>query len=139
MQGKRIALVGCALAIVTGATAAAVIAGTRVSQAGNARNPTFKEREGITTALPRWLRRDPVGCVYLQIRTSSDGRYARVGVGLLNALHDPCVRYASNGPDWILRKGGSRWKVIAYTSGSSRPPRCSLGIPRYLLLGGCRR
>ena len=139
MQGKRVVLIGCALAIIAGATAAAVVAGTRAGQAGHARNPTFKEREAITSALPKSLKRDPVGCVYLQIRASSDGRFARVGVGLLNALHEPCVRYASNGPYWILRKSGSRWKIIAETSGSAFPPRCSLGIPRYLLVRPCRR
>jgi hypothetical protein len=124
-----------------GGTAAVLVAGTKrtATQVAHTRNPTFKEREGITVALPKWLRRDPVGCVYLQVRVSGDGRFARVGVGLLNALHDPCVRYASNGPDWILRRNKPGWKVVAYTSGSAAPPRCSLGIPRYLLVRPCRR
>jgi hypothetical protein len=138
MQGKRLVLVGCALSILAGATAAAVIAGTRAGQAGHARNPTLKERAGITAGLPKWLQRDPVGCIYLPIRVSSDGRFARAGVAFLNWPHGPCVRYTFNGPDWILRQGGSRWKVIAETSGSAPPPRCSLGIPRYLLVRPCR-
>src|SRR5262245_30704774 len=139
MQGKRVVLIGCVLTIVAGATAAAVVAGTRTSLVGRPRNSTFKEREAITGALPKSLKRVPVGCAYLQIRASSDGRYARVAVWWLNASHEPCGRYASNGPDWILRKNGSRWKVIAHTGGSSvARPRCSLGIPRYLLLAPCR-
>src|SRR5262249_25109023 len=136
MRGHRIALGGLTVAIIAGVAAAAVFAGT--TSAGHARNPTLKEREGITAGLPKWLQRDPVGCVYLPIRVSSDGRFARVGVSFLNWKHEPCVRYTFNGPDWILRKTGPRWRVIAETSGSAEPPKCSLGIPRYLLLGGCR-
>jgi hypothetical protein len=139
MQGKRVVLVCCALAIVTGATAAVVIAGNSAGQAGHARNPTLKERAGITAGLPKGLRRDPVGCIYLPIRVSSDGRFARAGVDFLNWQHSAwCVRYTFNGPDWILHKTGSRWTVIAETSGSAPPPPCSLGIPRYLLVRPCR-
>jgi len=139
MQGKRVVLVGCALAIVAGATAAAVIAGTGASRVGRARNPTLKEREGITAGLPKYFQRQPVGCVYLPIRVSSDGRFTRAGVDFLNWEHGGwCARYPSNGADWILRKSGSRWRVIAETNGSGRPPRCSLDIPRYLLVRPCR-
>jgi len=116
-----------------------VVAGTRASQAGHARKPTANERAGITAGLPKRLQRDPVGCVYLPIRVSSDGRFARAGVDFLNWQHGAwCVRYTFNGPDWILRQSGSRWKVIAETSGSAPPTRCSLGIPRYLLVRPCR-
>jgi hypothetical protein len=130
------------LLVVTGGTAAAVIAGTKGagSRPAHARNPTFLEREGITQALPTSFTRDPVACVYLQVRVSSDGRFSRAGAIFLNAAGGgPCVRYASNGPDWLLGKRHSRWKIIGYTSGASEPPRCSLGIPKYLLVRPCRR
>ena len=114
-----------------------MFAGT--ANTGHARNPSINERAGITAGLPKWLQRDPVGCIYLPIRVSSDGRFARASVDFLNWKHEPCARYTSNGPDWILRKTGPRWKIIAYTSGTSPRTKCSLGIPRYLLVKGCRR
>ena len=89
--------------------------------------------------MPKWLQHDPVGCVYLPIRVSSDGRFARVGVGFLNWQHAPCSRYTFNGPDWILRKAQLRWRMIARTGAGAAKPACSLGIPSYLLLYGCRR
>ena len=137
MRGHRIALGALTVAITVGALAAAVFAGT--ASTGHARNPTIKERAGITAGLPKSLQRDPVGCIYLPIRVSSDGRFARAGVDFLNWKHDPCARYPSNGPDWILRKTRRGWKIIAYTSGSSSRPKCSLDIPRYLLVKGCSR
>ena len=136
MRAHRIGLGALVAAIGVGAVAAAVFAGT--TSTGHARNPTLKERAGVTAGLPKWLQRDPVGCIYLPIRVSSDGRFARAGVAFLNWQHKPCGRYTSNGPDWILRKTGSRWSVVAYTSGLATP-KCSLGIPRYLLVKACRR
>jgi hypothetical protein len=104
--------------------------------ADHSRNPTYKEREAITALLPRWLKRYPIGCLYVVIRVSSDGRYARLGVGFLNALHDPCIRYAFNGPDWIAKETHSHWKVIGYTGAVVGRP-CAPGIPTYLLIGRC--
>lgn len=125
-------------AIIAGVIAAAVLAGT--TSTGHARHPTLKERAGITAGLPKSLQRDPVGCVYLPIRVSSDGRFARAGVDFLNWQHNRwCGRYLMNGPDPILRKTGSRWRIIAYTSGSAPRTKCALGIPRYLLIKSCRR
>jgi hypothetical protein len=122
---------------IAGVAAAVVFAGTKGT--GHARNPTLKERAGIIAGLPKSLQRDPVGCVYLPIRVSSDGRFARASVDFLNWQHSRwCGRYLFNGPDSILRKTGSRWKIIAYTSGSALRTKCSLGIPRYLLVKACR-
>jgi hypothetical protein len=135
---RSFVVVGLAVALIAfAAAAAAVFAGT--TSTGHARDPTIKERAGITAGLPKSLQRDPVGCIYLPIRVSSDGRFARAGVDFLNWKHGPCARYPFNGPDWILRKPGPRWKIIAYTSGSAASPRCSLGIPSYLLVKPCRR
>lgn len=137
MRAHRIVIGAFTAAIAAGAVAAAVFAGT--TSTGHARNPTVKERGGITAGLPKRVQQDPVGCVYVRIRVSSDGRFARAGLDFLNWRHSSCIRYASNGPDWILRKTGQRWTVIAYTSGSSSPPKCSLGIPAYLLVRPCSR
>jgi hypothetical protein len=125
---------------VTIAAVAATIGFAGTKSTGHARNPTLEERAGITAGLPKSLQRDPVGCAYLPIRVSSDGRFARASVDFLNWQHSRwCGRYLDNGPDSILRKTGSRWKIIAYTSGSAPPTKCSLGIPRYLLVRPCRR
>jgi hypothetical protein len=137
MTRQRFVVVGLAVALIAFAAAAAVFAGT--TSTGHARNPTLKERAGITAGLPKSLQRIPVGCIYLPIRVSSDGRFARAGAAFLNWQHAPCARYPFNGPDWILRKTGTRWKIIAYTIGSAAITRCSLGIPSYLLLRPCRR
>jgi hypothetical protein len=137
MSVRRLTLGALASLIVAGTLAAVVFAGT--GSAVHARNPTFKEREGITAAQPKSLRHDPVGCVYLQIFVSPDGRFARAEARFLNVLHGgPCVRYTFNGPDPILQKVGTRWKIIAQT-GAVVSPACSLGIPGYLLLRPCRR
>jgi len=95
-----------------------------------AREPTFKEREALTAALPPWLQREPVGCVWLDIRVSNNGRYATAGPVYLNALHLPCLRYAANG-FWILKKT-TRWKIIYNGSG---PSSCSLHVPKDLITG----
>jgi hypothetical protein len=93
-----------------------------------ARQPTFKEREAITAALPAAFKRYPVGCVFLRTVVSNNGRYATVAPVFLNALRMPCVKYASNGY-WILRKA-TRWKIV-FTG--SEPPACSLGVPHDLV------
>ena len=92
-----------------------------------ARQPTFKEREAITNAMPGWLRRYPVGCVWLEISVSSNGRYAKAGYGVVNPMKRPCSRYVSNG-GWFLKKQ-AKWKIIF---NGSDPPPCSLKVPREL-------
>jgi hypothetical protein len=94
-----------------------------------ARQPTLNERQAITQALPSRFRKDPIGCVWLETTVSNNGQYAIAAPQFLNALHMPCLKYASNGW-WILRKVG-RWKIIF--NGSVDPP-CSLGVPRDLSL-----
>jgi hypothetical protein len=93
-----------------------------------ARQPTFREREALTVALPRWLRRYPVGCVWLDMSVSHNGRYAEVGPNFLNARHLPCLNYASNGY-WLLEKKKKKWTIIF---NGSDPPSCSLGVPSEL-------
>ena len=99
--------------------------GARSAEA--ARKPTFKEREALTAALPAWLRRYPIGCVWLEMSVSKNGRYAKVAPGFLNATRPPCLKYASNGY-WILKRL-TKWKIIY--NGSTDPP-CSLRVPREL-------
>ena len=110
------------------AALALVAAGLAPAGAGASRQPTFSEREALTAALPSWLQQYPVGCVWLEITLAGDGRYAQVTPGFLNALHEPCVKYASNGR-WILKKTATRWKIVF--NGSVAPP-CSLGVPKDL-------
>lgn len=92
-----------------------------------ARQPTLTEREAITAALPADFKRYPVGCVFLRIAVSNNDHYATVTPVILNGLHQPCVKYASNGY-WILRKT-TRWKIVFEGSVS---PSCSLRVPRDL-------
>jgi hypothetical protein len=92
-----------------------------------ARQPTFREREALTLALPASFRRYPVGCVWLSMFVSNNGRYAKVEPMFLNATRMPCVQYASNG--YMLLRKSPRWKIIF--NGSVEPP-CSLGVPRDL-------
>ena len=113
------------------AIGAGVMLAANAGPASAACKPTFKEREAITAALPAWLRRYPVGCVALDITVSKNGKYATVDPVFLNATHEPCTHFASNGI-WILKKLKT-WRVIF--NGSEAPP-CSLGVPRDL--GGCR-
>ena len=107
--------------------AATVSFGADVPSAHAARPPTFNEREALTLALPAWLRRYPVGCVWLSMSVSNNRRYAIVAPAFLNATRPPCLRYASNGY-WILKKSPS-WRIVF--NGSVMPP-CSLGVPRDL-------
>jgi hypothetical protein len=102
-----------------------------VSVASAKRQPTFTEREALTTAMPAWLRAYPIGCVWLDISVSNNGGYAKVGPEFVFATHPPCVKYASNGY-WVLKKSGATWKIIF--NGSSGPA-CSLRVPRDLV--GC--
>jgi hypothetical protein len=121
---------GRVASVVLISTCAANVPGLGSAEA--ARQPTFKEREGLTLALPAWLRRYPVGCVWLKMLVSNNGAYAIVAPAFLNATRAPCLRYASNGY-WILKRV-TRWKIIF--SGSELPP-CSMIIPRDLTR--CRR
>jgi hypothetical protein len=99
-----------------------------------ARPPSGPERAAITRALPAWFRAYPVGCVWLIIRVSTNGRYALVEEGVNNPRRAPCVKYAFNG-FWILKQQARQWKVIF--NGSAGLP-CSLGVPRDLRVpGGC--
>jgi hypothetical protein len=102
-------------------------AGGGSSSAETVRQPTFKEREAITAAMPPWLRRYPIGCVRLGMLVSSNGRYAEAGLEFLNATRPPCAKYVSNG-NWFLKKQ-KRWRIIF---NGSDPPPCSLKIPREL-------
>ena len=106
-----------------------------VHAASASRQPTLKEREAITAALPAQLRSYPVGCVWLNIEVSNSGRYALVGPTFLNALHPPCLKYASNG-EWILKKT-SRWKIIYNGSGPTRCNKLLLEVPKDLITGLC--
>jgi hypothetical protein len=108
-----------------------VAALTLAAPALASRPPTFREREALTAALPASFQREPVGCVWLDVRVSNDGRYAEVDPLFLNALHAPCVQYAANGR-WILKKT-TRWRIVF--DGSDAPP-CSLHVPKDLP-GGC--
>jgi hypothetical protein len=94
--------------------------------ASGARQPTLRERETLTRALPISVRNIPVGCVWLYMRVAKNGRYAYVKPAFLNATRAPCVSYAFDG-FFVLRKGPTRWKVIYK---GSDPPPCSLGVPR---------
>jgi hypothetical protein len=121
------------LAAMVAVAATLAAAGLAPAGAGAARQPTFVEREALTAALPSFLQSDPVGCVWLDITLSGNGRYAKVAPGFLNASHPPCAKYASNGW-WLLKKTGTRWKIVF--NGSEAPP-CALGIPKDLA-GVCR-
>ena len=103
--------------------------GLGARSAGAARKPTFKEREALTVAMPAWLRRYPVGCVWLDFSLSKNGRYAAGGYGVVHPTRRPCLKYASNGY-WILKRL-TKWKIIY--NGSTDPP-CSLRVPRELAL-----
>lgn len=107
--------------------AAWLAAMTGGDEAMAARQPTFREREALALALPASLRRYPVGCVWLKIAVSNDGRFARIAPGFLNATRPPCLQYASNGY-WLLKKT-TRWKIIF--NGSDKPP-CTLHVPHDL-------
>jgi hypothetical protein len=96
------------------------------SHSGEAARPlTFKQREAITAAMPAWLRRYPIGCVWLDMSVSKNGRYAKVAPGFLNATRPPCLKYASNGY-WLLERQ-RKWRIMY--NGSTDPP-CSLRVPR---------
>jgi hypothetical protein len=116
LERLTVGLIAASLAFVTG-----------VGSTDAARQPMFKEREALTLALPASFRRYPIGCVWLSISVSNNGRYAIVAPGFLNATRPPCLQYASNGY-WLLKKS-TRWKIVF--TGSVQPP-CSLGVPRDL-------
>lgn len=102
----------------------------RARNAFGARPPTFREQEGIVTALPASLRNTPVECLELKLRVSSrNPRYASVGGTLLNweKAGSRCIRFGSNW-GYILKKG-RRWKIIYE---GTELPSCSLKIPRDL-------
>ncbi|HLX32991.1 MAG TPA: hypothetical protein VKR79_09535 [Gaiellaceae bacterium] len=92
-----------------------------------ARQPTPAERAAIIRALPPDVQRIPIGCVWLAVTVSNNGRYARVVPQDLNAGSRTCAKYSGNGY-WIMKKL-ARWKTVFL--GSVDPP-CSLHIPRDL-------
>jgi hypothetical protein len=116
--------VGRVLVLVVVVGAALVV----VASAPAKRPPTLSERAAITKALPSSLRGVPVGCVWLDMAMSRSGLYAKVSPTYLNALRQPCVRYAANG-DFILRKRRGVWRIVFH---GSDVPLCSLGVPRDL-------
>lgn len=103
---------------------------TLASAAAAARQPSLREREAITAALPAWFQKEPVGCVWLRISVSANGKFALAAPTYLNATTRTCSRYAANG-QWILKRT-TRWRVVF---NGSDPPSCALGIPRDLVRG----
>lgn len=115
--------------VTVGLIAASLAFVMEVGSADAARQPTFKEREAVTLALPASFRRYPIGCVWLSMSVSNNGRYAMVTPTFLNAARPPCLQYASNGY-WLLKKTRSaRWRIVF---NGSDVPSCSLGVPRDL-------
>ena len=118
------------LRAVAAIVAAAVVAGSCASVAHSAslaRQPTPAERAAIIRALPSYFLSYPIGCIWLDITVSNNGRYARVAPQDLNAGSPTCAKYSGNGY-WIMKKL-ARWKIVFL--GSVDPP-CSLHIPRDL-------
>jgi hypothetical protein len=124
---------GMTVRFFSGAAVAVLAASTLAGGAQAKRPPSLSERAAITLALPAYLRNEPVGCVWLDVSVSNNGKYAIAAPVYLNARQPPCARYASNG-QWILRKT-NRWKVVF---NGSDPPMCSLGVPKDLV-SGCLR
>ena len=123
------------IAWLTGSAATLALALLGPVAAGEAaRAPTLDERAAITQALPAFVRSYPADCVRLIYRVSRNGRFATVTPRFLDATHPPCVRYASNG-EWILAWSRS-WKVVY---NGSELPSCSLGVPRDLTIGPCKK
>jgi hypothetical protein len=118
---------GCDLSTDSSSGSSTSASGTSTVQRAAARQPTFSEREAITAAMPAWLRRYPVGCIWLEISVSKDGRFAEAGPGFLNASRPPCSKYVSNGT-WFLKKQ-TKWSVVF---NGSDPPPCSLKVPSEL-------
>ncbi len=113
--------------IAVGVAVCAALASS-ASAASSARQPTMTERAAITAALPGWLHQYPVGCVSLDMSVSSvDRHFAKVAPQSLNAKHESCVRYASNG-FWILKRT-TKWRIIF---NGSPWPSCAALIPRDL-------
>jgi hypothetical protein len=108
------------------ALAAAVVAGA-VAGSAAARPPTLTERAAVTAALPAFLRAEPVGCVWLDVALSKNGRWAKVTPTFLNAETMPCLKYAADG--FFLMKHTTRWKVVFI---GSDYPACELGVPKTL-------
>jgi hypothetical protein len=121
--------------VVARAFLALVLAGAVAAGAAAAaveRPPTLKERAAVTAALPSYLRAEPVGCVWLNVALSKNGRWAKVTPVYLSATRMPCLKYAANGRFFLRRT--ARWKVVF---NGSDLPACSLGVPRSL--SPCRR
>ena len=97
-----------------------------------ARPPTLKERASVTAALPKFLRAEPVGCVWLDLEMSKDGRWAKVTPTFLNAETMPCLKYAADG-FFLMKRTATSWKTVFL--GSDAPP-CKLGVPKSL--SACR-
>lgn len=103
--------------------AAAVVAGTAA-----ARPPTLAERASVTAALPKFLRVEPVGCVWLDLELSKNGRWAKVTPTFLNAETMPCLKYAADG-FFLMKRTPTSWKTVFLGSDA---PSCKLGVPKSL-------
>ncbi len=108
-----------------------MVAGLAALPAKASRPPTLNERSALMLAMPSWLAKDPVGCVFVVMSVSNNSQYAMVGAEFLNATRSPCDRYAFNG-FWLLKKTKARWGIIFH---GSNPPPCSLHVPRDLASG----
>lgn len=87
------------------------------------RSPTVSERAAITAVLAPFVRGVPVACRRLDIYVWR--RYALVGTTYPKTLPSLCQRYRFEFA-WILKRT-TRWRVV-YSG--TKPPPCSLGIPR---------
>lgn len=107
-----------------------MVIGATIAPTGLAeRAPTPRQRAALTLALPSSIRSDPVGCVWLSIAVSNNGKYAIVAPVFLDATRMPCLRYASNGY-WLLKRSPVKWVIVF---NGSDPPPCSLRVPRDLV------
>ena len=109
----------------------ALVTAASASAAPPARQPTRAERAAVTAALPAFLRAEPVGCVWLRMEMSKNGRWAKVTPTFLNAETMPCLKYAADG--FFLMKHTTRWKTVFL---GSDVPSCKLGVPKSL--SACR-
>jgi hypothetical protein len=113
-----------------------VLALVGIGGADGAERPGGDVGSAIVRGLPAADRADlakvPGGCLALDIRLSTNGRWSSVASVVTPTLR--CERYGRDGT-YILKKSPGGWR-LAYL-GSDLPP-CSLGVPRDLVRQ-CRR